>query len=49
MFFEVMFGCIMSKIFVFIIVLVNVMVKDKFFTQPDGIGITFSKKGFVYR
>ena len=39
-----MFSCIMSKIFIFIIVLVKFMVKDKFFTQPDGTGIMFSKE-----
>ena len=39
-----MFGWIMSKIFIFIFLLVNFMVKDKSFTQPDGIGITFSKE-----
>ena len=39
-----MFGCIMGKIFIFIFVLVNFMAKEKSFTQPDGISITFSKE-----
>ena len=39
-----MFGCIMSKIFIFIIVLINFMVKDKSFTQSDGNSITFRKE-----